>query len=159
MTFNEDDSEFIPIMSFNEEEDPSLDEAYQKPVPILPLRNTVLFPGVVIPITVGRDKSIRLIREANNKTKTIGVMSQRDVTIEDPGADDLHKIGTLARILKMLRMPDGNTTVIIQGRQRFELQEVVQQEPYLKAHLTPNPDLLPNPKNKEFNALISTIKD
>jgi len=159
MTLYEDDSEFIPIMSFKEEEDPSLDEAYQKPVPILPLRNTVLFPGVVIPITVGRDKSIRLIREANNKTKTIGVMSQRDISVEDPGPEDLHRIGTLARILKMLRMPDGNTTVIIQGRQRFELQEVVQREPYLKAHLAPNPDLLPDPKNKEFNALISTIKD
>ncbi|MEY5051766.1 MAG: endopeptidase La, partial [Bacteroidota bacterium] len=159
MTLYEDDSEFIPIMSFKEEEDPSLDEAYQKPVPILPLRNTVLFPGVVIPITVGRDKSIRLIREANNKTKTIGVMSQRDISVEDPGPEDLHRIGTLARILKMLRMPDGNTTVIIQGRQRFELQEVVQREPYLKAQLTPNPDLLPDPKNKEFNALISTIKD
>ncbi|MFM8787061.1 MAG: LON peptidase substrate-binding domain-containing protein, partial [Bacteroidota bacterium] len=127
--------------------------------PILPLRNTVLFPGVVIPITVGRDKSIKLIREANNKTKTIGVMSQRDTSVEDPGADDLHPIGTLAKILKMLRMPDGNTTVIIQGRQRFELKEVVKTEPYLKAHLTPNPDVLPNPKNKEFNALISTIKD
>jgi ATP-dependent Lon protease len=159
MTLYEDDSEFIPIMSFKEEEDPSLDEAYQKPIPILPLRNTVLFPGVVIPITVGRDKSIRLIREANNKTKTIGVMSQRDISVEDPGPEDLHRIGTLARILKMLRMPDGNTTVIIQGRQRFELQEVVQREPYLKAHLAPNPDLLPDPKNKEFNALISTIKD
>jgi ATP-dependent Lon protease len=159
MTLYEDDSEFIPIMSFKEEEDPSLDEAYQKPVPILPLRNTVLFPGVVIPITVGRDKSIRLIREANNKTNTIGVMSQRDISVEDPGPEDLHRIGTLARILKMLRMPDGNTTVIIQGRQRFELQEVVQREPYLKAHLAPNPDLLPDPKNKEFNALISTIKD
>ncbi|MFM7587830.1 MAG: endopeptidase La, partial [Bacteroidota bacterium] len=111
------------------------------------------------PITVGRDKSIKLIREANNKTKTIGVMSQRDTTVEDPGADDLHPIGTLAKILKMLRMPDGNTTVIIQGRQRFELKEVVKTEPYLKAHLTPNPDVLPNHKNKEFNALISTIKD
>ncbi|MBM3912367.1 MAG: endopeptidase La, partial [Sphingomonadales bacterium] len=155
----EDDSEFIPIMSFNEDEDSSLAELYHQAIPILPLRNTVLFPGVVIPITVGRDKSIKLIREANNKTKTIGVMSQRDTSVEDPGAEDLHPIGTLAKILKMLRMPDGNTTVIIQGRQRFELKEVVKTEPYLKAHLTPNPDVLPNPKNKEFNALISTIKD
>jgi ATP-dependent Lon protease len=155
----EDDSEFIPIMSFNEDEEGSLAEVYQQPIPILPLRNTVLFPGVVIPITVGRDKSIRLIREANNKTKTIGVMSQRDTSVEDPGTDDLHPIGTLAKILKMLRMPDGNTTVIIQGRQRFELKEVVKTEPYLKAMLSPNPDVLPGNKNKEFNALISTIKD
>jgi ATP-dependent Lon protease len=155
----EDDSEFIPIMSFNEDEDGSLAEVYKQPIPILPLRNTVLFPGVVIPITVGRDKSIRLIREANNKTKTIGVMSQRDTSVEDPGAADLHPIGTLAKILKMLRMPDGNTTVIIQGRQRFELQEVVKTEPYLKALLSPNPDVLPNVKNEEFNALIATIKD
>lgn len=159
MSLYEDDSEFIPIMSFNEDEDGSLAEVYKEPIPILPLRNTVLFPGVVIPITVGRDKSIRLIREANNKTKTIGVISQRDTSVEDPGADDLHPIGTLAKILKMLRMPDGNTTVIIQGRQRFEMREVVKTEPYLKAHLSPNPDLLPHPKNKEFNALISTIKD
>lgn len=159
MSLYEDDSEFIPIMSFNEDEDGSLTEVYKEPIPILPLRNTVLFPGVVIPITVGRDKSIRLIREANNKTKTIGVISQRDTSVEDPGADDLHPIGTLAKILKMLRMPDGNTTVIIQGRQRFEMREVVKTEPYLKAHLSPNPDLLPHPKNKEFNALISTIKD
>jgi len=159
MSMYEDDSEFIPIMSFNEDEDSSLAELYHQAIPILPLRNTVLFPGVVIPITVGRDKSIKLIREANNKTKTIGVMSQRDTSVEDPGAEDLHPIGTLAKILKMLRMPDGNTTVIIQGRQRFELKEVVKTEPYLKAHLTPNPDVLPNPKNKEFNALISTIKD
>ena len=159
MSLYEDDSEFIPIMSFNEDEDGSLTEVYKEPIPILPLRNTVLFPGVVIPITVGRDKSIRLIREANNKTKTIGVISQRDTSVEDPGADDLHPIGTLAKILKMLRMPDGNTTVIIQGRQRFEMREVMKTEPYLKAHLSPNPDLLPHPKNKEFNALISTIKD
>jgi len=159
MSLYEDDSEFIPIMSFNEDEDGSLAEVYKEPIPILPLRNTVLFPGVVIPITVGRDKSIRLIREANNKTKTIGVISQRDTSVEDPGADDLHPIGTLAKILKMLRMPDGNTTVIIQGRQRFEMREVMKTEPYLKAHLSPNPDLLPHPKNKEFNALISTIKD
>jgi len=159
MSLYEDDSEFIPIMSFNEDEDGSLTEVYKEPIPILPLRNTVLFPGVVIPITVGRDKSIRLIREANNKTKIIGVISQRDTSVEDPGADDLHPIGTLAKILKMLRMPDGNTTVIIQGRQRFEMREVMKTEPYLKAHLSPNPDLLPHPKNKEFNALISTIKD
>lgn len=102
-------------------------------VSVLPLRNTVLFPGVVIPITVGRDKSIKLIKDAYASDRIIGVVSQKDVSIEDPKLSDLNNIGTIAQILRMLRMPDGNTTVIIQGKRRFKIGDIVQDEPYLKA--------------------------
>src|SRR5215468_7870591 len=105
----EEDAEFIPLMS-NEEEDAIHSKKIPDALPILPLRNTVLFPGVVIPITVGRDKSIRLIRDANKGDKLIGVVSQKDMSVEDPAITDLNKIGTMAQMLKMLRMPDGNTT-------------------------------------------------
>src|SRR3954469_22119521 len=108
-----EDSEFFPLMSSEDEEEMN-NEELPEILPILPLRNTVLFPGVVIPITVGRDKSIRLIRDANKGDKLIGVVSQKDMSIEDPAISDLNRIGTMAQMLKMLRMPDGNTTVIIQ---------------------------------------------
>src|SRR5688500_10525628 len=127
-----DESEFFPLMSTEDEAEMNNEELPDE-LPVLPLRNTVLFPGVVIPITVGRDKSIRLIKEAYKSDKTIGVVSQINDTIEDPSADDLNKIGTIAYIIKMLRMPDGNTTAIIQGKRRFEIDEVVQSEPYFKA--------------------------
>lgn len=155
----EDDPDFIPIMTVNEEdhEDPS--EKLPDNLPILPLRNTVLFPGVVIPITVGRDKSIKLIREANSSDKIIGVVAQKDVSIEDPQLGDLHEIGTMAKILKMLRMPDGNTTVIIQGRQRMRIEELVQQDPYLRARVSPYRDQKPRKNDKEFQALIGSMND
>ena len=104
-------------------------------LPILPIRNTVLYPGVVIPITVGRDKSIKLINDANNKDKIIGVVSQKDQNIEDPSFEHLFSIGTVARIIKMLKMPDGSTTVIIQGKRRFKVLEVIQTEPYMRANI------------------------
>lgn len=155
----EDDPDFIPIMTVNEEdhEDPS--EKLPDNLPILPLRNTVLFPGVVIPITVGRDKSIKLIREANSADKIIGVVSQKDVSIEDPQFKDLHEVGTVARILKMLRMPDGNTTVIIQGRQRMRIAQLTQTEPYLRAHVTAIKDQKPRKNDKLFQALIGSMND
>lgn len=155
----EDDPDFIPIMTVNEEdhEDPS--EKLPDNLPILPLRNTVLFPGVVIPITVGRDKSIKLIREANSADKIIGVVSQKDVSIEDPQFKDLHEVGTVARILKMLRMPDGNTTVIIQGRQRMRIAQLTQTEPYLRAHVTAIKDQKPRKNDKLFHALIGSMND
>ena len=128
----DDEPEYIPLLT-QEDEDTMNSEKLPEILSILPLRNTVLFPGVVIPITVGRDKSIKLIKEANRGTKIIGVVAQKDVGIEDPKFEDLNKIGTVAYIIKMLRMPDGNTTVIIQGKKRFELKEVVQSEPYFKA--------------------------
>src|SRR5690606_17311870 len=100
---------------------------------ILPLRNNVLFPGVVIPITIGRDKSIHLIDDAYNNRQPLGVVAQKKASIEDPSSADFNKIGTVAQIIKRLKMPDGSTTVIIQGKRRFEISEFVQSEPYFKA--------------------------
>ena len=119
-SFINDDTEFFPLLTSEDEEVMNSEETPEI-LSILPLRNTVLFPGVVIPITVGRDKSIRLIKEAYKGNKIIGVVSQKDVNIEDPSFDDLQKVGTIAYIVKMLQMPDGNTTVIIQGKKRFYL--------------------------------------
>jgi ATP-dependent Lon protease len=155
---SDDEPELIPILSLEDEEQIN-SEKFPEVLPILPLRNTVLFPGVVIPITVGRDKSIALIKDAYKGDKIIGVVSQKDVNIEDPTFDDLNRIGTIAYILKMLRMPDGNTTIIIQGKRRFEISEQVQSEPYIKAKIIPLPDKKPPINEKEFIALVDSLKD
>lgn len=155
----DDDAEFIPIMTVGDEGEDDKGDNFPDELPILPLRNTVLFPGVVIPITVGRDKSIKLIRDANAAQKTIGVVSQKDVSVEDPAFEDLHQVGAVAKILKMLRMPDGNTTVIIQGRQRFRLEQLTATEPYLKARITHSKDIKARKNDKEFDALIGSMKD
>lgn len=155
---SDDEPELIPILSLEDEEQIN-SEKFPDVLPILPLRNTVLFPGVVIPITVGRDKSISLIKEAYKGDKIIGVVSQKDISIEDPKFEDLNKIGTVAFILRMLRMPDGNTTIIIQGKRRFEIAEEVQSEPYIKAKITPLPDKKPPVNEKEFIALVDSLKD
>ncbi|RYY37754.1 MAG: endopeptidase La [Sphingobacteriaceae bacterium] len=152
-----DDSEFFPLMSSDDEAEMNNEEVPDS-LPILPLRNTVLFPGVVIPITVGRDKSIKLIREANKGDRMIGVVAQQDVNIEDPDFTQLHRVGTVALIVKMLQMPDGNTTVILQGKKRFVLKEELQSEPYIKATIEPFRDVKAK-EDKEFKAMISTIKD
>ncbi|MCC8423872.1 endopeptidase La [Mucilaginibacter sp. UR6-11] len=153
-----EDSEFFPLMSSEDEEEMN-NEQVPEFLPILPLRNTVLFPGVVIPITVGRDKSIKLIRDANKGSRMIGVVSQKDVAIEDPTFNQLNKIGTVALIIKMLQMPDGNTTVILQGKKRFYLKEEVQSEPYIKATIEPFKEVKKAKEDKEFKAMISSIKD
>lgn len=154
----DDDTDFIPLLSQEDE-----DQMNQQQVPdvlsILSLRNTVLFPGVVIPITVGRDKSINLIKDAYKGDKIIGVVAQKDVAIEDPAFDDLNKIGTVAHVLKMLRMPDGNTTIIIQGKRRFQLDKCIQTEPYIRCTVNPIPETAANPTDKEFIALIGSLKD
>lgn len=155
---NPDDSEFIPLLT-TEDEDIMNSEKTPELLSILPLRNTVLFPGVVIPITVGRDKSIHLIKDAYKGDKTIGVVAQKNDKIEDPTIDDVNRIGTVAYIIKMLRMPDGNTTVIIQGKKRFELQEVEQTEPYMKAKVKGFAEIKPAPLDNEFDALVSSLKD
>lgn len=152
-----DDAEFFPLMS-SEDEAEMNNELVPEVLPILPLRNTVLFPGVVIPITVGRDKSIKLIRDANKGDRMIGVVSQQDVGIEDPTFNQLNKVGTVALIIKMLQMPDGNTTVIIQGKKRFVLRDEVQSEPYIKATIDSFKEIKPK-EDKEFKAMISSIKD
>lgn len=154
----EEDAEFIPLMS-SEDEEQMNNEAFPEQLPILPLRNTVLFPGVVIPITVGRDKSIRLIKDANKGNRTIGVVAQLNDAEEDPKFDQLYKVGTIAHILKMLRMPDGNTTVILQGKRRFQLGQETQHDPYMKATIVSFPDEQPSKNDKEFTAVISSVKD
>ncbi|TAL62264.1 MAG: endopeptidase La [Bacteroidetes bacterium] len=154
----EDDAELIPLLSTEDEEQMNA-EKFPQEIPILPLRNTVLFPGVVIPITVGRDKSISLIKDAYKGDKTIGVLAQKNDKTEDPTIDELNKIGTIAFILKMFRMPDGNTTVIIQGKRRFELKELTQTEPYLKAKIGEFKEAKPATGDKEFDALVGSLKD
>lgn len=152
----DEDTEFFPLLS-QEDEDEMRNADIPEILPILPLRNTVLFPGVVIPITVGRDKSIKLVKEAYKGTRTIGVVAQQDMNVEDPTFEQLHKIGTVANIIKILQMPDGNTTVIIQGKQRFRLTEAVQTEPYLTAKVDRFPEEKPKTSSKEFKALIDRL--
>ena len=152
-----EDTEFFPLMS-QQDEDEMNNEETPDILPILPLRNTVLFPGVVIPITVGRDKSIKLIKEAYKGSRIIGVVSQKDISIEDPTFEQLNEVGTVAQIIKMLQMPDGNTTVIIQGKQRFRLIDEVQSEPYIKVSISKfTEDKHKN--DKEFKALVASIKE
>lgn len=152
-----EDTEFFPLMSQEDEEEMNNEETPEI-LSILPLRNTVLFPGVVIPITVGRDKSIKLIKDAYRGDRTIGVVSQRDVAIEDPMFDQLNEVGTVALIIKMLQMPDGSTTVIIQGKQRFRLGEEVQSEPYIKASIAKFEEIKPK-VDKEFKAVVASVKE
>ena len=152
-----EDTEFFPLMSQEDEEEMN-NEQTPDILSILPIRNTVLFPGVVIPITVGRDKSIKLIKDAYRGDRIIGVVSQRDVGIEDPTFEQLNQIGTVALIIKMLQMPDGNTTVIIQGKQRFRLNEEVQSEPYIKSSIHKFEEIRPK-TDKEFKALMASIKE
>ncbi len=153
----EEDTDFIPLLS-SDEEDSIINEKVPDVLPILPLRNTVLFPGVVIPITVGRDKSIQLIKDYNKGDKTIGVVSQKQDSTEDPNENDLFKVGTVAFIIKMLRMPNGDTTIILQGKKRFKIQQFIQTEPYHKAKVIAFPDVKPNENDKEFEAIISNLK-
>lgn len=153
-----EDAEFIPLMSV-EDEDAMDKEDLPDVLPILPLRNTVLFPGVVIPITAGRDKSIRLINDTNKGNKIIGVVSQKDEMEEEPTARDINMIGTVAQILRVLKMPDGNTTVIIQGKKRFEIQEVVTTSPYMTATIREVDEVRPVRENKEFLAIVESIKE
>ena len=156
--FMNKDAEFIPLISA-EDEDRMNKEELPDELPILSLRNNVLFPGVVIPITVGRDKSIKLIQDANADKKIIGVVSQRDPEVEDPSFDDLNKVGTVGQIVKQLKMPDGSTTIIIQGKKRFQLGELVSEDPYLVAKVFPFVELSGNLSDKPFQALFSSIKD
>lgn len=154
----DEETEFFPLMS-PQDEDEMNNADIPEILPILPLRNTVLFPGVVIPITVGRNKSIKLVKEAYKRDRTIGVVAQKDMNIEDPMFEELNKIGTVANVIKILQMPDGNTTVIIQGKQRFKLIEPVQTDPYITAKVERYTEEKPTTSSKEFKALISSIKE
>ena len=130
----ESEADLIPLLT-TEDEEALENEALPEIVPILPLRNTVLFPGVVIPITAGRDKSIQLIKDANSADKIIGVVAQKNQSIENPGSKDIYELGTVAQILRVLKMPDGNTTVIIQGKKRFKIKNILKEEPYIKSEI------------------------
>lgn len=153
-----EDTEFIPLITSDEDQEEE-EAPINETLPVLALKNTVLFPGVVIPITVGRDKSIKLIQEAYKKKKIIAVASQKDALVEDPEFDDLHKIACVGAILKVLRMPDGNTTVIIQGKRRCSLEKLVSTNPYIKAEIQRLNDNKAPKKDKEFNALVDSLKD
>jgi ATP-dependent Lon protease len=156
---SEDEMDFMPIIPLNESDNENLtDIELPKELPVLPLRNTVLFPGVVLPITVGRDKSIRAVNDAYKTDKLIGVLAQKDSNIEDPTIKDLEDVGTVARIIKMIKMPDGGTTVILQGKRRFKVGAVTSDDPYFKAQVV----LLQEeeaPKDQDFEAYVSNIKD
>lgn len=154
----DNETELIPLITAEDEEQMNA-ESTPPELPILPLRNTVLFPGVVIPITVGRDRSIRLIQEVYRGNRTLGVVSQKDSTIEEPHPEDLNRVGTIATIIRMLRMPDGSTTAIIQGKKRFEMIEVIKTEPYFTASVKEFTEQRPAKGEKEFEALVSSLKD
>ena len=151
----DENSELIPLMT-TEDEKEIIKENLPKTLPILSLRNTVLFPGVVIPITASRDKSIQLIKDANNFNKLVGVVAQKNEKIEDPKPNQIYKVGTVAKILKVFQMPDGNTTVIIQGKKRFELDRIISEKPYITANIK---EVNPGVDNSEFKAIIESIKD
>ena len=153
-----EESDYITLISDEDEELLSKTEVPAN-LPILPLRNSVLFPGVIIPITVGREKSIRLIRDAYKKSRLIGAVAQKDGETDDPELKDLYRIGTAAQILKILEMPDGATSVIIQGKKRFEMSALISEKPYLQASVKDLEDILPVKKGNEFQALIGSLKD
>lgn len=152
------EADLIPLMTPEDEEEMA-NEELPFDLPILPLRNTVLFPGVVIPITAGRDKSIKLLNDANASDKIIGVVSQINEEDEDPNENQINKVGTVARILRVLKMPDGNVTVILQGKKRFEIEKVTTVEPYLRATIKEVSEARPDKKDKEFSAIIDSVRE
>ncbi len=154
----EAEADLIPLMT-SEDEQALNNEALPDSIPILPLKNTVLFPGVVIPITATRDKSIQLIKDANNGDKVIGVVAQKDQSVENPEFKDIYNIGTVAQILRILKMPDGNTTVIIQGKKRFQIHQIISEKPYIKAKIKAVDDISFSSKNKEVLATVDSIRD
>lgn len=154
----DNEAELIPLLTPEDEEEMCKEELPLS-LPILPLRNTVLFPGVVIPITAGRDKSIKLINDANAGNKIIGVVAQKNEADEDPTKNDIHPVGTVAKILRVLKMPDGNVTVILQGKKRFEIDTVTTEVPYLKAAVKEVEEKRPKKTDTEFNAIVDSIRE
>ena len=151
--------DFIPIIPLNESESDGMDGIeIPDEISLLPLRNTVLFPGVVLPITVGRDKSIKAVNDAYKADKLIGVLAQKDSNIEDPETQDLEGVGTIAKIIKLIKMPDGGTTVIIQGKSRFSVESIVSEDPYFRAKIKSLVDEEP-PKDVDFEAYVANIKE
>jgi ATP-dependent Lon protease len=155
---SDDEPDFVPLFSLEEDDETKTGEVFPGILPILPLKNTVLFPGIVTPITIGRDKSIRAVQKAYEETRLIGVLSQQDLKIEIPSGADLFSVGTVARILKLLKMPDGSTTAILQGRKRFQLLEMQSEDPYMQASIRML-EYEPVKNKLEFRAMISSIRD
>jgi len=156
---SEDEMDFLPIIPLNESDQEDINNVVvPEEIALLPLRNTVLFPGVVLPITVGRDKSINAVNEAYKGDKLIGVIAQKDSNIEDPAVTDLEKVGTVAKIVKLIKMPDGGTTIIIQGKSRFQVERILSEDPYFKAKINKLEEA-ESPKDEDFNAYIANIKD
>jgi ATP-dependent Lon protease len=154
----EDSEDLIQLINPEQESDLKPEDLPGE-LSILPIKNTVLFPGVVIPITVGRQKSIKLVKKAYQGNRIIGVVAQKNANAEEPTLEDLYKTGTVARIIKMLVLPDGNTTIIIQGKNRFAIKEFVQEEPYLTARIELQPEPMINANGKEAKALVQSLKD
>src|SRR5665647_3509187 len=155
----EEEMEFMPIIPLNEDANEDNDaQPIPDELPLLPLRNTVLFPGVVIPITVGRDKSIKAVNDAYKTDKLVGVVSQKDSSVEEPTVSDLVDIGTIAKIVKLIKMPDGGTTIIIQGKKRFKTDEITSDDPYFKAKITVLEDE-PLADDSDFAAMVGSIKE
>ncbi|RLD79935.1 MAG: endopeptidase La, partial [Bacteroidetes bacterium] len=153
-----ENSDFLPIISDGNDE--KLDNSKVPEIlPILPLKNTVLFSGVIVPISVGRKKSLKLIKNVYKKDRLIGIITQKDAKVDDPQKDDLYQVGTLAQIIKVLEMPDNSTTVIIQGVKRFKIDEFVKEKPYFHAKVTELTDVLPPKSDDEFEALIGSLTD
>jgi ATP-dependent Lon protease len=155
---DDEESDLVSLFSMDEMEEDKENEVFPESLPILPLKNTVLMPGLVTPITVGRDKSIKAVQKAYDTNRLIGVLAQRDVSIENPKAGDLFQVGTIARILKLLKMPDGSTTAILQGRKRFELGEMISEDPYMHAHVKPLVYTQPRVK-MQYKALLRSIRE
>ena len=152
------DAEFIPVLTI-EQGQLGHNESVPEELPIMPLRNSVLYPGTVIPITVGREKSIQLVKEYNRKRKPIGVIAQKESNVDEPVLDDLYKVGVSAQILKSFEMPDGSVTVIIQGIRLFEVVEPIQNEPYMKAAVIPYAASEDVPASRKFDALLQSVRD
>jgi ATP-dependent Lon protease len=156
---SEDEMDFLPIIPLNEsDQEDGSDIEIPAQIALLPLRNTVLFPGVVLPITVGRDKSIKAVNDAYKTDKLIGVVAQKDTNVEDPAVKDLEQIGTVAKIVKLIKMPDGGTTIIIQGKSRFLIESIFEEDPYFKAKIKKLEEE-ESPKDVDFDAYVANIKD
>ena len=157
-SMDEDQQDFYPIIA-DGDDDELFSAKVPEVLPILPLRNAVLFPGVVMPISVGRPKSLNLVREAYNGSKMVGTVAQRNGQIEDPSLSDLYPVGTMAEILKILEMPDGTTTVILQGKKRILIEKLVEYPSYMKAAVIPLTEVISDTKSHEFSAIIESLKD
>lgn len=152
------EQEFFPIITDEDEHELSKSEIPET-LAILPLRNVVLFPGIVFPLTVGREKSLKLIKEAYSKKEIIGTVAQKDVNIEEPTQKDIYNVGTTAKIIRILEMPDGTTSIIIQGQKRFKIEEIVSEEPYFIGKVSELQDVKQKIITKEFQAIIASVKD